>query len=270
MYTSAVAPYCATPGQYGDPCTMNEDCESNHCNGFHVEMDYIMQCGECSMDDDCPDEKPWCINTNSAPSTCRPEFEEPCNSQNDGDTECAECIGSSDCIDSNKPRCVYDLTGTSFCAPLAVLGEICTMPEDCDTGICEFKPDLMSQICSECTSDYECQGNPNGTLCLQVPSGANTCAPPAELGDTCFYPSDCESGRCSPVYSDLHMICVGCDATNDCVGHPDGPHCVYDPESRAPPVCGPLGAPGAYCIEPEDCASDHCLFYEEGYDGICG
>jgi len=181
----------------GGPCTDPTDCKSGICtNNFCLARPgTIMPGGSCTNNSECSD------NGNCISGMCQVngQIGSPCTMDNDcGSGNCDIKLGR--CIPSDMGAgtgntCKHSSDCSSrYCDPTdnvckAVLGQSCSTPTDCSTGVCS------NDICkldtgATCIQPNECaSGNCSGGKCQTASSGADN-------GQPCSGDTDCSSGNC--------------------------------------------------------------------------
>jgi MYXO-CTERM domain-containing protein len=152
---------CRPPGFCTQDCTSSDDCPgAYHCDGLMCAPgELARQGGACSVDGDCRESAPDCVEGACA-ATCT--------------LGGAECPPDYVCADVDGPHCVRD--GTA-------LGDACTTNEECRSGICAGTCTILcdSTLCPE---GYECRNAGPNDACFPLGGGgsAGGCACSAARG----------------------------------------------------------------------------------------
>jgi hypothetical protein len=198
------------PQPNGEECSTNAECESGMC--FHVSILGGI-CGECLVDDDCPEGGCSIPNPLSDPpqgATC-----------NEGE-QGGGCMSDDVCVDELTCEVILDIPGI-----------------------------FTASTCSQCETDGDCDGEQLCSPAYDIPnlSGARVCVDPESVpnGEGCDHTGSgdeaCTSGFCHE-YDVMGFLVLGvcgeCKVDADC---PEGQEC-HDPDvdldtlEVTPPVCG--------------------------------
>jgi Cys-rich repeat protein len=198
------------PQPNGSECNSNEECESGMC--FHVSILGGL-CGECLVDDDCPDGGCSIPNPLSDPPQGA-----TCNNGEQG----GGCMSDDVCVDDLTCEVILDIPGI-----------------------------FTASTCSQCETDGDCGDGQLCSPAYDIPnlSGARVCVDPGTVanGEGCDHTGSgddaCESGFCHEydVMGFLTLgVCGECKVDADCE---DGEVC-NDPDvdldtlEVTPPTCG--------------------------------
>jgi hypothetical protein len=201
-------------GVFGDPCTSDGDCVSDHC----IDVGDGQVCTrECFGADGCPEERWVCRPVQDSVAGPDPLF--LCVPQED--RLCQPCESQGDC-GSDGDRCITVGEG-DFC------GQFCMDSDDCPSDY-------------ECTSiegeeTQQCYPRTGSCLCDEETLGSHrTCRVSNDFG-TCFGQEICD-GDAGWINCDATMptgeVCDGFD--NDCDGAVD-----EDVEASGMGICPPAG-----------------------------
>ncbi|MCC6215655.1 MAG: trypsin-like serine protease [Polyangiaceae bacterium] len=235
-------------------CTTDAECASSHCSSAGCTTLCGAALGECPDDQACATTGACgeCVPLAAAPDPRR--LGEACAVDADctdgavcagdgfGVGRCATtCFQGSICPDGfrcDAGRCVRG-------APFA-LGERCTKPELCSSGLCATYPEPHRNFCTRrCTNGSGC---PDGFACASEFSTL-VCVPAiGRLGEPCAADSQCTTDRCDPTLGACTRACsptsAPCPAgfTCDVVG---GALLCRAAPGAFPPDAGAGGAGGA-------------------------
>jgi hypothetical protein len=197
------------PQPNGSECSTNEECESGMC--FHVSILGGL-CGECLVDEDCPDGGCSIPNPLSDPpqgATC-----------NEGE-QGGGCMSDDVCVDDLTCEVILDVPGI-----------------------------FTASTCSQCETDADCEGDQLCSPAYDIPnlSGAKVCVDPGTVpnGEGCDHVGSgdeaCESGFCYE-YDVMGFLVLGvcgeCKVDADCdEGECLEPDVDTDTFEVTPPTCG--------------------------------
>ena len=263
-------PYCLTETGHCAECATNDHCPDELCD--ISSSGRFARCDECA-EEQCPEDTPYCswaVFTDQECVECTSDYDcdwwdnyycddgvcvfeaIPCDSNSDcsdnteldqcpdADVEgrtCVECDGNFDCR-------IWGIVGDDVCDVETGTCVDCLDDDDCvhdDRPFCH-----TDGYCSECRSDVDCTGNPEGSACSDV-------------------------GRCQECIQDI-----------DCEGNPNGDYCRYDlscAECVLDEHCDEVGAECSHgeCVIPaectdrfSDCSVDPGIYLCDSYVDNCG
>jgi len=265
-------------GGIGSRCSNSDDCVEGKCDTW---PDGVRSCRiMCRSDKECPDGE-YCWFKGSY-GGCFPEVEvvlmgtgEYCTA---GDQcESGKCVFGDDgmrcrvvCTDSDKcgEGFVCDeqsstcLPGQEPVEPTLEVGDECSLPSLCRTGLCLQGSDgkRCREACgtsANCADGWYCETELSAGACLPG-------EPPVDLleeGDVCSSDDECRSGLCfQPTAADTKRCRVECDLADWFCPTP-GTACVgFDAVDSG--VCMPVddrGEVGDSCQVGSECVSGLCL-----------
>jgi MYXO-CTERM domain-containing protein len=145
--------HCRTPGFCTRTCASTDECPNGyHCDGETCAPgDLARQGGVCTVDGDCRDSAPNCVEGACAASCTL------------GGTDCPPDFV---CADVDGPHCVRPGEG---------LGEVCSMNDECRSGICAGTCTVLCDT-SACPDGYECRNAGANDACFPMAAGSSGCA----------------------------------------------------------------------------------------------
>lgn len=219
-------------GRSGDTCTEDTDCQSARCVGRPGAKTCLRACSAtgnpCDSNQVCEGETPSatcgsCIDASDSQFP-RP-FGSPCEtaSQCQGaDCESGFCTQACD-AGGECPGGFHCRSERCIRGPLASLGQACTESDDCNGSAPECVTVESDRVCattctttSDCASGYECV--PAGDLFACVINATG-------LGEECGGNTECRSGLCAGVCTQLCNAEEDCPATFECVLAGDAKGC---------------------------------------------
>ncbi len=197
----------------GEPCSAMEDCASGMCNS-EAGLSYCTRA--CGEDADCGSADRFHCRDGMCIRGPGGGVGDSCIVNGDcrGDTFCATRDGVTWCTSfcSDADPCLegfdcVDIGDASVCAPArGVVGDSCTVPEDCISGVC-----TGAGICTRlCGPDTACAG---AFECVRTSDGARAvCVAPSppgrEDGGGCSVGRPVGSSPTAPFFA-LAMLCGG-------------------------------------------------------------
>jgi hypothetical protein len=230
---------CSAACSAVNPCPAGEAC--SEVEGASI----CVPAGEAEIGDDCED------NAQCASGACVLAGETSvCVALCDDDGDCAQ---GARCYTTDLARvCLFPIDDRA-------VGEACSSPTECDSGLCASQPGDDATCVAPCGEDGSCAG---GTLCAELVSGERACLRGLEDGEVCNTPDLCKSGRCV-TDEDGSRICTRPCPGWDCEA---GWSCV--PSLMGDRICMPntdTKATGEVCESARECDDPFCIsFGDEG------
>lgn len=258
-----------------DECAEDADCAATETCA--VADDGARICtSDCSAVNPCP-EGEACTQVDGA-RICVAAGEGELGDECDDNAQCASgacvlagetsvcvilCEDDSDC--SGAARCYTTDLARVCLTPVddRVVGEACTSPTQCDSGLCASQATDDATCVAPCGEGESCGG---GTLCAELQSGERACLRGLDDGEICTTPDLCKSGRCV-ADDDGTRICTGacpgwdCEPGWSCVASLAGDRiCMPNTDSRAA---------GETCESARDCEDPFCVNFGEDIGVRC-
>ena len=261
-------------------CGLNADGLGGGGPGGHSPQGGGGAAAQCNVPEECIGTDTACWHRTCTQGLCSPMIEPagtPCQENGgkvcDGNSTCVECLDATQCAPNElcpfhqcvPSHCVngqLDASETDIdcggadCGPCAN-DQHCNLPAECLSGFCDTSGGgggggMGAGICTACSGDGQCTGNPQQWCDLGNVNGG-TCTPKKNPGDSCDGGNQCLSGFCP----DGDGVCCdnACSATcQACLlaktGQPNGTCALVAADQDPDGECsdqGPCGANGTGC-----------------------
>lgn len=259
-----------------DACTQSSACEKGNCEGPGINCDDGSPCTA----DDC-DPATGCVTTHAADGTT---CEDSTGCMVDPVCQTGQCFGlPRDCDDENPCTEDHCAAGGGCVSTMAAGpcedGDLCTVGDQCDDGVCRHGPVDDCDDGNQCTKD----GCDSGLGCFNLPVQSACCIGESTI---CDDGNPCTTETCDPETLECASeptegscddgdACTGDDVCADdiCAGTPltcdDGNPCTVDSCSQkggcaAVAVSGEPCDDGLNCTVETACVNGQCVGDDSG------